>query len=80
MFFPFTDTPQIEEVMYQWTDESIEQFLDEQGDIVGMEIQCDEFKQNDYTVWYEFSHLHCQRPASSWWTSENLEATRFSIQ
>ena len=50
MFFPFTDTPQIEEVMYQWTDESIEQFLDEQGDIVGMEIQCDEFKQNDYTV------------------------------
>ena len=50
MFFPFTDTPQIEEVMYQWTDESIEQFLDEQGDIVGMDIQCDEFKQNDYTV------------------------------
>ena len=50
MYFPFTDTPQVEEVMYQWTDESIEQFLNEQGDILGMEIQCDEFNQNDYTV------------------------------
>ena len=45
MFFEFTDTPQIEEVMY-WNDESIEQFLDEQGDIVGMNVECDEFDTN----------------------------------
>ena len=30
-----------------------------------MNIQLDEFTNNDYTVWYEFSHLHCQCPASS---------------
>ena len=28
-------------------------------------IQCDEFAQTDYTVWYELSHLYCQRPATS---------------
>ena len=22
-------------------------------------IQCDEFAQEKYTVWYEFSYLHC---------------------
>ena len=43
--FEFTDTPQIEEVMY-WNDESIDQFLDEQGDIVGMNVECDEFDTN----------------------------------
>ena len=32
MFFEFTDTPQIEEVLYM-NDESIDQFLNEQGDI-----------------------------------------------
>ena len=41
MSFEFTDTPQIEEMMY-WNDESIEQFLDEQGDIIGMNIECNE--------------------------------------
>ena len=45
MSFEFTDTPQIEEMMY-WNDESIEQFLDEQGDIVGMNVECDEFDTN----------------------------------
>ena len=45
---PFIDTPQIEEMMY-WNDESIEQFLDEQGDIVGMNIECNEF-DTDMTV------------------------------
>ena len=45
MFFEFTDTPQIEEVLYM-NDESIEQFLDEQGDIVGMNVECDEFDTN----------------------------------
>ena len=45
MFFEFTDTSQIEEVMY-WNDESIDQFLDEQGDIVGMNVECDEFDTN----------------------------------
>ena len=28
-------------------------------------IQCDEFAQDKYTVWYEFSYLNCQRLASS---------------
>ena len=28
-------------------------------------IQCDEFAQTKYTVWYELSYLYCQRPASS---------------
>ena len=32
-------------------------------------IQCDEFAQDKYTVWYEFSYLHCQRLASSCWTA-----------
>lgn len=41
----FIDTPQIEEMIY-WNDESIEQFLDEQGDIIGMNIECDEFDTN----------------------------------
>ena len=27
-------------------------------------IQCDEFAQDKYTVWYELSHLYCQRPAT----------------
>ena len=45
MTFEFTDTPQIEEMMY-WNDESIEQFLDEQGDIVGMNVECNEFDTN----------------------------------
>ena len=45
MFFEFTDTPQIEEVLYM-NDESIDQFLDEQGDIVGMNVKCDEFDTN----------------------------------
>ena len=27
-------------------------------------IQCDEFAQDKYTVWYEFPYLHCQRLAS----------------
>ena len=45
MFFEFTDTPQIEEMMY-WNDESIEQFLDEQGDIIGMNIECNELDTN----------------------------------
>ena len=29
-------------------------------------IQCDEFAQNKYTVWYELSYFYCQRPATSW--------------
>ena len=41
----FIDTPQIEEMMY-WNDESIEQFLDEQGDIIGMNIECNELNTN----------------------------------
>ena len=45
MSFEFTDTPQIEEVLYM-NDESIDQFLDEQGDIVGMNVKCDEFDTN----------------------------------
>ena len=45
MSFEFTDTPQIEEMMY-WNDESIEQFLDEQGDIIGMNIECNELDTN----------------------------------
>ena len=45
MFFEFTDTPQIEEMMW-WNDESIEQFLDEQGDIIGMNIECNEIDTN----------------------------------
>ena len=45
MSFEFTDTPQIEEVLYM-NDESIDQFLDEQGDIIGMNIECDEFDTN----------------------------------
>ena len=28
-------------------------------------IKCDEFAQDKYTVWYEFSHFYCQRPAIS---------------
>ena len=48
MFFEFTDTPQIEEMMY-WNDESINEFLDEQGDIVGMNVECNEF-DTDMTV------------------------------
>ena len=27
-------------------------------------IQCDEFAQDKYTVWYELSYLYCQRPAT----------------
>jgi|TARA_B100000900_G_scaffold400343_1_gene403862 hypothetical protein len=45
MTFEFTDTPQVEELMY-WNDESIEQFLDEQGDIVGMNVKCNELDTN----------------------------------
>ena len=45
MSFEFTDTPQIEEMLY-WNDESIEQFLDEQGDIIGMNIECNELDTN----------------------------------
>jgi len=45
MFFEFTDTPQIEEMMY-WNDESINEFFDEQGNIVGMNVECDEFDTN----------------------------------
>ena len=30
-----------------------------------MNIQLDEFTNNDYTVWYELPNLHSQRPASS---------------
>ena len=30
-----------------------------------MNIQLDEFANNDYTVWYELSHVNCQRPTSS---------------
>ena len=45
MSFEFTDTPQIEEMMW-WNDESIEQFLDEQGDIIGMNIECNELDTN----------------------------------
>ena len=45
MSFEFTDTPQIEEMIY-WNDESIEQFLDEQGDIIGMNIECNELDTN----------------------------------
>ena len=32
-------------------------------------IQCDEFNQTDYTVWYEFPDLNCQRVAASSRTS-----------
>ena len=32
-------------------------------------IKCDEFAQDKYTVWHEFSYLHCQRLASSCWTA-----------
>ena len=45
MSFEFTDTPQVEELMY-WNDESIDQFLDEQGDIVGMNVECNELDTN----------------------------------
>ena len=45
MSFEFTDTPQIEEVLYM-NDESIDQFLDEQGDIIGMNIECNELDTN----------------------------------
>ena len=44
----FIDNPQIEEVMYRG-DESLDQFLDEQGDIMGMNIECNEF-DTDMTV------------------------------
>jgi hypothetical protein len=30
-----------------------------------MNIQLDEFTNNDYTVWYELSNLHSQRLATS---------------
>ena len=29
-----------------------------------MNIQLDEFSNNDFTVWYELPYFHCQRPAS----------------
>ena len=45
MIFEFTDTPQIEEVLYM-NDESIDQFLDEQGDIIGMNVKCNELDTN----------------------------------
>jgi len=45
MFFEFADTPQIEEVLYM-NNESIEQFLDEQGDIIGMNVECNELDTN----------------------------------
>ncbi len=45
MHFEFTDTPQIEELMYG-NDESINEFLDEQGDIMGMNVECNEFDTN----------------------------------
>ena len=32
-------------------------------------IQCDEFSQENYTVWHELSHFHCQRPATPWRSS-----------
>ena len=32
-------------------------------------IQCDEFAQTKYTVWYELPNLHSQRPATSSRTS-----------
>lgn len=41
----FTDNSQIEEVMYR-DGESLDQFLDEQGDIMGMNVQCNEFDTN----------------------------------
>ena len=34
-----------------------------------MNIQLDEFTNNDYTVWYEFPYFHSQRPATSSRTS-----------
>ena len=34
-----------------------------------MNIQLDEFSNTDYTVWYELSHFHSQRPATSWRSS-----------
>ena len=34
-----------------------------------MNIQLDEFANNDYTVWYEFSYFYCQRSATSQRTS-----------
>jgi len=34
-----------------------------------MNIQLDEFTNNDYTVWHEFSNLHSQRLATSSRTS-----------
>ncbi len=44
----FIDNPQIEELMYEG-DESLDQFLNEQGDIMGMNIECNEF-DTDMTV------------------------------
>ena len=32
-------------------------------------IKCDEFAQTKYTVWYELSNFHSQRPAASSRTS-----------
>ena len=32
-------------------------------------IQCDEFAQEKYTVWYELSYFNCQRIATSKGTS-----------
>ena len=29
-----------------------------------MNIQLDEFSNTDYTVWYELSHLNCQRSST----------------
>ena len=42
-------------------DETIEEFLNDSQ----MNIQCDEFAQDKYTVWYELSYLNCQRLATS---------------
>ena len=42
-------------------------------------IQCDEFNQNDYTVWHEFSYFYCQRPATSWRTSQDLATAKFLL-
>ena len=44
----FIDNPQIEELMYE-DDGSLDQFLNEQGDIMGMNIECNEF-DTDMTV------------------------------
>ena len=48
MNYAFTDNSQIEELMYR-DSESLDEFLNDQGDIMGMNVECNEF-DTDMTV------------------------------